>query len=179
MSPSQTPDGQVNVLRDHARRLVDGGAPVLAQSYVVVQASLQTIWAVLTDFERWPAWNPEVTRMTLRGHLLPGTVFEWTAGRNHIRSRITAVDPPRLISWTGRTMGISARHVYLLEVLDSGATLVCTAESFDGRLARLFRRRLAANLEATLQRGLSRLAAEALGREVEGLSRADLRPESV
>ena len=135
MSPSQTPDGQVNVLRDQARRLVDGGAPVLAQSCVVVQASPQTIWAVLTDFERWPAWNPEVTRMTLRGHLLPA-VFEWTAGRSHIGRASPSIS--RLISWTGRTM-VSRRRLSA-GVLDSGATLVCTAESFDSRLARLFRR---------------------------------------
>ena len=34
-------------------------APVFAASEVEIEAGPDAVWDVLTDFERWPTWNPK------------------------------------------------------------------------------------------------------------------------
>jgi hypothetical protein len=57
-------------------------------------------------------------------------------------------------------LGIDAVHVWRLEPQD-GATFVRTEESFDGLVARLFRRSLRKRLDATLESGLRHIKIEA------------------
>jgi hypothetical protein len=114
---------------------------------------------VLADLERWPEWNPDVTRMSLDGPVAEGTVFRWKAGPT-VTSTLQAVERPRLIGWTGETFGLHAEHVWRFEAAD-GSTRVITAESFDGWLARLLRRPVRKQLQGALDRGLAHLKAEA------------------
>jgi hypothetical protein len=51
----------------------------------------------------------------MEGDLAPGTSFEWKVGPGTIRSTLREVDRPRVLGWTGKTMGIPAIHVYRLE----------------------------------------------------------------
>jgi hypothetical protein len=76
-----------------------------------------------------------------------------------IKSTIQQVDPPSRIAWTGTTFGIKAVHVYVLE--PRGAkTLVRTTETYDGLVARLFRKQLRKTLDRALVEGLQHLKAE-------------------
>src|SRR5262249_40060522 len=72
----------------------------------------------------------------------------------------------RLISWTGKTVGIKAIHFWHLEPRDGG-TLVRTEESYEGFMARLFRGRLKKTLDAALTEGLSDLKREVERRAAE------------
>ena len=75
-----------------------------------IAAPLETVWDVLTGFEGWPGWNPDVTSMSLDGAVEEGAVFRWKAGRATITSRAArGLDPPRLVGWTGKTTGIRGR----------------------------------------------------------------------
>jgi uncharacterized protein YndB with AHSA1/START domain len=139
---------------------VDRNAAVIAEAEIEVAAPPETIWEVLSDIERWPAWNPEVKRMALSGQVAPGAEFRWKAGGVSIRSRLEEVDAPRKIGWTGKAAGLRARHVYNFGRRDD-ATIVTTTESFDGFVARLFRKRLQVSLERSLDQGLTHLKAEA------------------
>lgn len=114
---------------------------------------------MLTDFERWPAWNPAVRAMSMRGPLAEGSVFRWKSGPGTITSTLRRVEPPRLVAWTGTTFGIRAVHVYTLEPRD-GATFVRTQESFEGPVARLLRKPLQKALDRALPDGLRHLKAE-------------------
>lgn len=118
-----------------------------------VGAPAETVWRLLSRIERWPDWNPAVRRAALDGPLADGTVFRWKAGQWTIRSVIRQVKKGRLISWTGRTMGIRAEHVWWIEPSD-GACVVGTGESWDGLLVRLLpglmRRQLDKALDASL-----------------------------
>jgi hypothetical protein len=96
---------------------------------------------VLTDFEAWPSWNPDVKARSMTGAVAEGSEFRWKAGPGTITSVIRRVEPLRLIGWTGRTLGIRAIHFWWLEPRD-GTTFVRTAESYDGLVARLVRRQL-------------------------------------
>ena len=114
---------------------------------------------MLTAFEDWPAWNPDVKSMSFEGEVAPGTRFRWKAGPGTITSTIRDVDPGRSISWTGRTLGIDAVHAWELEPRDGG-TLVTTAESYDGLVARVLRRPLQKTLDGALVSGLRHLKDE-------------------
>ncbi len=137
-------------------------ASVFGASEIEIAAAPDSVWHVLTDFERWPSWNPDVKSMSIAGDVGPGTEFTWKSGPASIRSTIQRVERPRVIAWTGKTFGMSAIHVYRLEARD-GRTVVRTEESFDGWLARLLRGRMQKTLQNALDSGLRRLKTQVEG----------------
>lgn len=86
--------------------------------------------------------------MSIQGGLAEGSVFRWKAGPGTITSTIGRVEPPRLIAWTGTTLGIKAIHFWWLEPRD-GKTFVRTNESYEGLVTRFFRR----SIQKALDRG--------------------------
>ena len=106
-------------------------APVVGASKIEIAAAPKAVWDVLTAFDRWPSWNPDVKSMSTQGAVVEGSVFRWKAGPGTITSTIRRVEPPRLIAWIGKTLGIRAIHFWWLEPRDR-RTFVRTAESFDG-----------------------------------------------
>ncbi len=139
---------------------VDRAAPVVERAETQVAASPDAVWAVLTDIERWPDWNPDVKSASFEGELVPGSTFRWKAGPGTIVSTLRHVDPSREIAWTGKTMGISAVHVHRLE-LQEGGTHVVSEESWAGFPVRLMRGRMAKTLATSLEDGLGHLRAAA------------------
>src|SRR5690606_8701102 len=133
-------------------------APVSAKRDVLVHAPRERVWDVLTDFARWPEWNPDVREVRVDGPLAPGSVFRWKAGPSQIRSRLEEVLPPERITWTGSTMGIRAVHVHVLASEGDG-TRVVSEESWSGLLARLFAGRMRSTLGDSLESGLAALKA--------------------
>ena len=139
---------------------VNREAPVVAADEIEIAASPQAVWDVLADLESWPRWNPDVKSMSAQGEPAEGSTFRWKAGPGTITSTIRQLEPPSTMAWTGRTLGIDAKHVYRLEPRD-GATVVRTAESYEGFVARLLRGTLQKTLEKALADGLGYLKAEA------------------
>jgi uncharacterized protein YndB with AHSA1/START domain len=134
-------------------------APVIGRSELEIAAPPERVWVVLTDFPHWPTWNADVKAMQFDGFVAPGSTFRWKAGPGTITSMIALVEPPRLIAWTGKTLGIKAIHFWRLEA-QSGSTLVRTEESYDGLLARIFSGWMQKTLDGALERGLRYLKAE-------------------
>ena len=135
-------------------------APVRAAAEVEIGAPPQVVWEVLTRFEKWPNWNPNVKSMSFPGPLAPGTEFRWKSSPGTIVSTLERVEAPNYIAWRGRTLTIDAYHEWWLEPRDGG-TQVRTQESFSGLLARLLRRTLQKTLDKSLEDGLERLKREA------------------
>ena len=144
---------------------VSRDAPVFAEGRIDVDATPERLWDLMADIERWPAWNPDVRSVTMRGPLAEGTVFRWKAGPATIESTLRRVERPRVLGWSGRTMGIRAMHVWRFNPSD-GRTTASMEESFDGLVARLLRTRLQRQLVASTAHGLQALkaAAERSGR---------------
>jgi uncharacterized protein YndB with AHSA1/START domain len=130
--------------------------PVTSNAEIEVGAPPQIVWEVLTRFENWPNWNPDVKSMSFPGPLAPGTEFRWKAGPGTIVSTLDRIEPPRYIAWRGRTLTIDAYHEWWLESRESG-TFVKTAEVYHGLLARLLRRPVQKTLDKALVDGLERL----------------------
>jgi uncharacterized protein YndB with AHSA1/START domain len=135
-------------------------APVRSEREIEIAAPPEAVWEVLTDFARWPQWNPEVKSMSFEGPLAPGSVFRWKAGPGTIVSTVEEIDRPRYVRWRGRTMTIGAVHEWRVEERDGG-THVETEESFSGVLARLLRGSLQKQLDRALDEGLGHLKREA------------------
>ena len=145
----------------------NGNAPVKTSAEIEIEAPPQVVWEVLTRFENWPNWNPEVKSMSFAGPLAPGSEFRWEAGPGTIVSTLDRIEPPRYIAWRGRTLTIDAIHEWRLESRDGG-THVETEESYSGLLARLMRGPLQKTLDSALEQGLGHLK-----REAERRSRAE------
>jgi uncharacterized protein YndB with AHSA1/START domain len=137
----------------------DRDAPAFAEGEALIDAPRAAVWLLLTDFARWPQWSPGVTRVTIGGDVEPGTEFRWKSGRNTIKSQLVDVEVPRLISWTGRTTAIKAKHVWQLD--ESGAgTIARTQESWSGLVAKVLRHSIQPTLQQAIDDGLAALKAE-------------------
>lgn len=139
---------------------VNESAPAVSSAEIEVAADPELVWDVLTAIEEWPSWNPDVQWASMEGELTEGSRFRWKAGPSTITSTLQRVERPRLIAWTGKTVGLRAIHVYRLEAHGAG-TLVSTAESWEGPVARVFRRRMQLTLDRATEAGLRQLKAEA------------------
>ncbi len=142
-------------------------APVRSTAEIEIDAPPQVVWEVLTDFQNWPSWNADVKSMSFAGPVAPGSEFRWKAGPGKIVSTLDRVEPPRYISWRGRTLTIDAYHEWWLEPRDGG-THVRTEESFTGLLARILRGTLQKALDKSFVDGVARLKQEAERRSPSG-----------
>ncbi|HEV2071396.1 MAG TPA: SRPBCC family protein [Acidimicrobiales bacterium] len=110
-------------------------APVCESGEVVIDARPEIVWATLTDVGSWPDWMPGVKAVHVDGPLRVGSTFQWKAGPGTIRSEVLEHDPPRGLAWKGRTLGITAVHVWRMDAQEA-TTRVFTEESWAGPLAR-------------------------------------------
>lgn len=143
-----------------AEPTIASDAPVVSTAELEIDAPIDSVWTVLTTVERWPAWNPDVKAVSLAGPFAEGATFRWKAGPGTITSVVERIERPRLLAWSGRTLGIRAVHVWHLSA-QNGKTFVRTEESYDGLLARVLRRSLQKTLDAALVNGARHLKAEA------------------
>jgi hypothetical protein len=105
---------------------------------IQIDASPMTVWAVLTDLNSYPDWNPLFreasgqiavgSRITLRAvHPANGRLMT-------VKPKITVADPGAELRWTSSLPGIiSGEHSFTLTQADGGTRLV-QAETFRGLL---------------------------------------------
>jgi hypothetical protein len=134
-------------------------APAVANAEALILAPLEVVWSVQTKIDEWGRWNPDVSKVTLRGPLSVGTEFHWKAGGASIHSVLQEVEPKQRIAWSGRTLGIRAFHAWTFQQTDKGV-LVRTEESFEGLLVRLLAGPMRRMLRSSLEKGVQALKAE-------------------
>lgn len=142
-------------------------APVAGTARMETTAGREVAWEVLTRIDEWPRWNPDVESAAIEGDLAEGSRFRWNVGSRTIESTIRQLEPPATITWTSKTPGLRAIHVYRLEP-HGGGTLISSSESWEGVVARVFRVRMQGTLERAMQAGLRHLKAEAERRAAAG-----------
>ena len=117
---------------------------------IVIEASPAAVWAVLTDLERYPEWNPFIVeaegpvevgaRLTNRLQAPGGKTMTF-------KPRVTEVEPLRSFEWLGRLVApgvFDGRHRFELHPAPEGTRLI-HSEQFNGLLVRMFKRRLDAD----------------------------------
>jgi hypothetical protein len=138
---------------------VDEYAPVVAKREIAVAAKPELVWELLTEVDHWAGWNPDVTSAS-QPDLRAGGVFRWKAGTVPVTSTLCEVEPPRVLGWTGTSMGTRAVHVWRLRP-DGDRTIARTEESWTGVLARLLPGVMRRRLHRALDTWLDHLKAEA------------------
>lgn len=139
---------------------INRSAPATATGETQIDADPQTVFSVISGIDEWPSWNPDVKSAKLEEPLRPGTVFRWKSGPTSLVSKLEVVNPPHEITWTGRTMGIKAIHVFRFEPKDGG-TLARSEESWEGLIASLLKGYSRRTLDKGIRDVLSHLKTEA------------------
>lgn len=134
-------------------------APVTCSKSILIAAKPSKIWSVLTDINRWPEWQTDITTATINDPLAPNNQFSWKSGGVKIKSVLHTVTPEQSFGWTGKTMGIYAIHNWQLKQQNNG-TEVLVKESMDGLLASIFKKSFNQNLEKGMQKWLELLKLE-------------------
>ena len=106
-------------------------APAISRDAIFIVAPVDTVWAVLTNIDLWPKWQPEISHAKLEGPLAPGSSFRWRSSGLPISSTIRILEAPTRIGWTGSALGIQAVHIWTLAP-QQGRVSVRIEESFDG-----------------------------------------------
>jgi uncharacterized protein YndB with AHSA1/START domain len=109
-------------------------APVKASVEITINAAPDKVWHLLTDISKWPTWQTNITKAEIKGPVQTGTRFVWSMGSTSIHSQIALVEPYRRLAWTGTAFWLRAIHVWKLQPLPDGRTLVMEKESMDGFL---------------------------------------------
>ena len=100
-----------------------------------IPASPQSVWAVLTELERYPEWNPAFSSAV--GDLVSGgqMKYQFVQDENtsyEVPATVVQVEPSRLLIQQGGMSGvITYRHEYSLESVAEG-TLLRISESYRG-----------------------------------------------
>jgi hypothetical protein len=103
---------------------------------ITIRCSPEQVWKVLTATADYPAWNPEISRLT--GELREGNVIEFTAGTGPdgmtFHPTILSVKAAEELRWKGSVLvpGLfDGEHRFLLE-RQGNQTLFIQSEEFTG-----------------------------------------------
>jgi uncharacterized protein YndB with AHSA1/START domain len=110
-------------------------APAKVTREVVVKASVERVWEVLSDIDHWDQWATLViTNTRLDGKFGVGDTF--TGGRPGaamvIQSTLALIDPPHRLAFCGDMSAAKVIHVWKLEKVSENETRVTVKESVDG-----------------------------------------------
>jgi uncharacterized protein YndB with AHSA1/START domain len=134
---------------------VQESAPLHARQTVTIAAPRERVYALLTDFGRWPSWQPTVTKVSPPAAIEPGARFTWVNGGSEISSQLAAVIPNELVAWTGSVSIAKAVHVWRLSAPAPDTTEVDVEETMDGFLLTWFYGQK--DLDAEMARSLANL----------------------
>lgn len=110
-----------------------------------VAASPEAVWAVLTDFERYPEWNPSVP--SIKGVVAVGSEVALTLampGRPSAKVKATLTDlvPGTHLRWHGNVAGdwfFAGTREFRIEPQQDGTSLVTHVEDVSGVFFPVFR----------------------------------------
>jgi hypothetical protein len=136
---------------------------ILAEVFTMIEidAPAERVWQILTDFRRYPEWNPFIRRIEGRpAKAAELDVLIQPEGGKPMRFRplVLTARPPRELRWIGRLLIpglLDGRHRFVVEQLDEGRSRLIHEERFTGLLVPFLRR----NIEGPVKRGFEAMNA--------------------
>jgi hypothetical protein len=107
---------------------------------IEIDASDTKVWAVLTDFKRYPEWNPFIRKLEGRpevGERLTAIIEPPDRKAMTFRPVVVAVRPGRELRWLGRLQLpklFDGEHSFVIEPLGEEKSLFRHSEMFRGIL---------------------------------------------
>ena len=129
--------------------------PIVVHNEIVIRATAERIWDVLTDVDSWPSWY-RACRWVRRDESTNGSgrpvTFQWKAHPVTLRSTVLQSDRPHSFAFVADTPGLHADRKFTLKPAPDGAgTVVISHETQVGPLPWLGRLYLAPRLHAANQ----------------------------
>lgn len=106
-----------------------------------ISATLDVVWPVLADVERWPVWSATTTSVRLleEGPFGLGSAAEIRQPKLPRNVwRVTAWEPNRRFEWVTRSPGVATIADHVLEALPGGRCRITLTAEITGFLAPLF-----------------------------------------
>ena len=102
-----------------------------------IQARPERVWALLTDAQGYPAWNPAVDRV--EGRIVKGETIKVFVPVNPGRTfpvKVTEFEPPKRMTWTGgMPLGLfKGVRTFTLQPSGDGKTEFTMEEAYSGLL---------------------------------------------
>ena len=116
------------------------------EATIEIDAGAERVWAVLTDFDSYPDWNPFITHLSGRagvGEKLHVRMQPPGGRAVTFHPTVRAADAPRELRWFGRLIvpGLfDGEHTFRLEPLADGRVRFVQHERFSGVLVPLLGR---------------------------------------
>ncbi len=111
---------------------------------IEIDAPAERVWQILTDFRRYPEWNPFMPRVAgepARRAELEVLVQPDGARALRLRPRIVTFRPPRELRWLARLPGLFVgEQRFVVESLDPTRSRLIHEKRFRGLLVPLVRR---------------------------------------
>jgi len=110
------------------------------RSEIEIEAPPERVWSILTDFGRFPEWNPFIRsasgKVVVKSKLT--VTLHPSGGRaTTFKPSVLKVDPDRELRWLGH-IGVSGlfdgQHIFELQPLGEARTLFVQREQFGGIL---------------------------------------------
>ena len=140
-------------------------------SEIEIEAPPERIWSILTEFDKFPEWNPfirEISGRIEQGQKL-GVTLHPSGGRTlKMSPTLLTVEPSKELRWIGH-LGVpglfDGQHIFELKPTGSAKTIFVQREQFGGILLPF----LTGMLRGETARGFSEMN-EALKKRAEGSS---------
>jgi uncharacterized protein YndB with AHSA1/START domain len=128
--------------------------PIEVRNEIVIRASAERVWDLLTDVERWPSWYRACRWVRVESSDRAGrpVSFRWKAHPVELRSTVVAFDRPHSFAIDADAHGLHAERTFTVRPTPDGlSTVVVSHETQVGWLAWLGRVFLAPRLRAVNQ----------------------------
>ena len=110
---------------------------------IVINATPQTVWSILTDFENYPNWNPFIS--SAEGEIAVGEKLKITDGGMGFKPKVLVADENQELRWLGKLLfkGIfDGEHIFIIEDNKDGTVTFRQEEKFKGILVGMFSKKL-------------------------------------
>lgn len=121
------------------------------QTEIIINATPERVWSVLTDFKNFPAWNPFIK--SIEGEVIVGKKISVKIQPPAMRAMtfnptVLTYNENHEFSWIGYVFGkgvFDGKHRFELIPLENNRTLLRHSEVFSGLLVPLLWRKMYAN----------------------------------
>ena len=135
-------------------------SPIYTHNELFIAAPAERIFAALVRPTSWPAFYANAKNIVVdaeTSELALGTLFHWTTFGVRVHTTIEELVPNRRLAWSGRALGSTAYHGWVIEPRPGGC-LVTTEETQQGFVPSVGRFFLRGGLLKWHQRWLEGLA---------------------
>lgn len=131
---------------------------------IVIQATPQKIWEILTDFESYPNWNPFITSISgniQTGNRITVNINPPNGSSMTFKPKVLTIIENKELSWIGSVLfkGLfDGQHKFTLTDNENGTTTFIQSEEFKGIFVWLFNPQKTKNGFNTMNQKLKELA---------------------